>query len=331
MTAAREKHTTVTQPRENHFRAGKKTTPNVLLRDARKGKRWTQEKLAEEIGVSPLTVSRWERGETSPDSYARSKLCRVFGKNPEELGLLNEPGLGEQIPSSNQNGTAFHLDYEASLREEILEEDPPPRYKTNLLPWYVILTREREVRSWSQGDLARKMWENGSRYIDPKTISRWERGMALPSPQNRQLLMLIFGKSAEELGFLRAKTSPLRRPIPQNLPILCGDCERPEITATLATTVIDLGQTRTTFYLRFTNGTAEDGGLKFESLSLTDPNGDFLLGHSVGSFLLGAGQSIPLAVVFDWIPQPYTGYSLNIVLIRPNKWRNSYQPLVLRF
>jgi len=53
--------------------------PNVLLRDAREQQRWTQKVVAGKIGVSVLTVGRWERGETAPSRYACSKLCRLLG------------------------------------------------------------------------------------------------------------------------------------------------------------------------------------------------------------------------------------------------------------
>lgn len=48
----------------------------------------SQEELAAKLGVSPITVSRWERGISFPDSYACQRLCEVFGKESiEELGF----------------------------------------------------------------------------------------------------------------------------------------------------------------------------------------------------------------------------------------------------
>jgi hypothetical protein len=136
---------------------------------------------------------------------------------------------------------------------------------------------------------------------------------------------------AEELGFLTAIASSAVWTITKNLPVPCGDCDRPKVTVTLDTIVINQIGNQTTFYFRLANGTREDAGLRFESVSLTDPHGDFFLGRSVGSFLLAARQSIPLSLVFDWVPAQDTPYSLNIVLIRPNKWRNTYQPIALTF
>ncbi|MBA2288239.1 MAG: tetratricopeptide repeat protein [Ktedonobacteraceae bacterium] len=62
--------------------------PNRLLQQERERQNWTQLRLATEIGTTPFNVSRWERGLTSPGPYFRGKLCTVFRKRPEELGLL---------------------------------------------------------------------------------------------------------------------------------------------------------------------------------------------------------------------------------------------------
>src|SRR5436305_10759955 len=37
------------------------------IREARAAKGWKQKNLAAEAGVEPITVSRWERGATTPD------------------------------------------------------------------------------------------------------------------------------------------------------------------------------------------------------------------------------------------------------------------------
>jgi WD40 repeat protein/transcriptional regulator with XRE-family HTH domain len=58
------------------------------------------------------------------------------------------------------------------------------------------LKHERELRGWSQAYLAEMI---GS---DPKTVSRWERGIVLPSPFFLQQLVKIFDMNAEELGLL---------------------------------------------------------------------------------------------------------------------------------
>ncbi len=64
------------------------------------------------------------------------------------------------------------------------------------------LRRERERRGWSQAQVAEKIDAPGSFYI-----SRWERGIAVPSPHYRARLCTLFQKDAHELGFLLEQSS----------------------------------------------------------------------------------------------------------------------------
>src|SRR5205085_401715 len=42
---------------------------------------------------------------------------------------------------------------------------------------------------------------------ESKTVGRWERGEAFPSPYNRRKLVELYGKNAEELGFLKEESN----------------------------------------------------------------------------------------------------------------------------
>jgi len=66
--------------------------PNERLRYEREIRGWSQKRVADQLDTSEDTVSRWERGERKPDSYYREKLCLLFGKNAEELGLIDPIG-----------------------------------------------------------------------------------------------------------------------------------------------------------------------------------------------------------------------------------------------
>ena len=52
--------------------------------------RWTQLEVADQLGTTPGNVSRWERGITSPGPYFRSRLCELFGRSAQELGLSQD-------------------------------------------------------------------------------------------------------------------------------------------------------------------------------------------------------------------------------------------------
>ena len=59
------------------------------LRLERERRGWSQADLAERIGkISVKTIGRWERGYSLPQPYYRQKFSEVFGKSPEELGLV---------------------------------------------------------------------------------------------------------------------------------------------------------------------------------------------------------------------------------------------------
>jgi transcriptional regulator with XRE-family HTH domain len=78
------------------------------------------------------------------------------------------------------------------------------------------LTRERELRGWSQEELA------GQIQAHPKNVGRWERGEATPSKFYQKKLCELFGKNAVELGFLAEEEGELSKDTPiedQQLPL----------------------------------------------------------------------------------------------------------------
>jgi transcriptional regulator with XRE-family HTH domain len=68
-----------------------RSQPNQLLRQARKERCWSQADLAEQIGGTNETISRWENGVNTPQPEQLKKLCEVFGKTPAELGYPPRP------------------------------------------------------------------------------------------------------------------------------------------------------------------------------------------------------------------------------------------------
>ena len=59
------------------------------------------------------------------------------------------------------------------------------------------LKRTRELQGWSQEHVGQAVG------TDAFTVSRWERGVTMPSPHFRQKLCTLFGLSAAELGLVR--------------------------------------------------------------------------------------------------------------------------------
>jgi transcriptional regulator with XRE-family HTH domain len=61
------------------------------LAERRKALGYSQEFLAEQLGIDRTTVGRWERGETAPYPHVRPELCRVLKVTADELNALLAP------------------------------------------------------------------------------------------------------------------------------------------------------------------------------------------------------------------------------------------------
>jgi tetratricopeptide (TPR) repeat protein/transcriptional regulator with XRE-family HTH domain len=100
-------------------------TPNIRLKAQRLRKQWSQVYVATMIGTNDVTVSRWENGVTFPSLYYREKLCELFGKSADDLGLVpvvEETSRSEEKASSS---TVWNVPYRRNPfftgREDILE------------------------------------------------------------------------------------------------------------------------------------------------------------------------------------------------------------------
>jgi tetratricopeptide (TPR) repeat protein/transcriptional regulator with XRE-family HTH domain len=71
------------------------TTNSLLLRE-RLNRKWSRVQLADQLGTTPITIARWEHGKTAPGPFSKTRLCELFGKSPEALGLV--PSIGEFEP-----------------------------------------------------------------------------------------------------------------------------------------------------------------------------------------------------------------------------------------
>jgi transcriptional regulator with XRE-family HTH domain len=72
------------------------------IKAARAAKGWKQKHLAAEVSVEPITVSRWERGATTPDFDALALIAEATGR-PLSYFLggdeapAESPGLAEAV------------------------------------------------------------------------------------------------------------------------------------------------------------------------------------------------------------------------------------------
>ena len=78
----------------------------TFLRELRKEKNLTQEQLAEILGVSGRTVSRWETGSNMPDLAIMIDLADYYDIDNKEL--LNGERKSEMDKELIVNGTLVH-------------------------------------------------------------------------------------------------------------------------------------------------------------------------------------------------------------------------------
>ncbi|MBP3410414.1 MAG: helix-turn-helix transcriptional regulator [Clostridia bacterium] len=58
---------------------------NLRLKAARAAMDWSQQRLADEVGVSRQTINAIEKGEYNPTIRLCIAICRVLGKTLDEL------------------------------------------------------------------------------------------------------------------------------------------------------------------------------------------------------------------------------------------------------
>lgn len=83
-----------------------KSSINSSLRQERLLRGWSQQALADQLGTTIVTVSRWERGIQYPGPMMRLKLCTLFEKTESELGLFAEENKEAPSSQSSENASA---------------------------------------------------------------------------------------------------------------------------------------------------------------------------------------------------------------------------------
>ena len=69
-----------------------------LVSEARQERRWSQQRLAEELGVSRQTVISVEKGRFDPSLPLAFRLSAVFGRPLEELFFPESAPEGTPLP-----------------------------------------------------------------------------------------------------------------------------------------------------------------------------------------------------------------------------------------
>ena len=74
-----------------------------FISECRKEKQLTQEQLAEQLGVTSKSISKWENGNCLPDASKYKSLCEILGIT------VNELFSGERLSSETENEAKDYL------------------------------------------------------------------------------------------------------------------------------------------------------------------------------------------------------------------------------
>ena len=94
------------------------------LRKLRQGKRLSQEYVAERLGVSAKAVSRWEKGDSTPDMEKLIAISDMFEISLDELVMDKVPTqIGEN---------SFKSEIASELKEKVLTDENKKKAKKGL-------------------------------------------------------------------------------------------------------------------------------------------------------------------------------------------------------
>ena len=82
----------------------------------RAGRGWSQERLAQELGITRQAVGRWEKGSGLPDAKSLMALARVFGVEAEWL-------LDEDTDAVPQQAGSMRFELLINFIESVLDSD----------------------------------------------------------------------------------------------------------------------------------------------------------------------------------------------------------------
>src|SRR5438876_3640956 len=68
-----------------------------IVRAKRLGRGWTQGELAERLGMTNVTISRWEKGRVEPSPVFWEKFLEVIGEKNENKKRVGKPVLAQTV------------------------------------------------------------------------------------------------------------------------------------------------------------------------------------------------------------------------------------------
>lgn len=80
-----------------------KSMINKNLKRLRNQHQYTQEMLAEELGVSRQVIAKWERGDSTPELHFCMMLADLYNVTLDNLANYNEKEAGLSVPPKGKH------------------------------------------------------------------------------------------------------------------------------------------------------------------------------------------------------------------------------------
>lgn len=156
------------------------------LYELRKKQGLSQEELAEKLGVSRQAVSKWERGEASPDTDNLIALAKIYGLSLDEL-IFGEKETKEEKSEDIKNGNKVNIGPSGIY----VETDDGDKVQINLKGIHVTEGNHIHINSDDDDDDDDEddEWEN-IKIKNKYKFSFWHK---LPYPIICTIAYLIFG------------------------------------------------------------------------------------------------------------------------------------------
>jgi len=106
----------------------------------RKEKGYSQEALAEQLGISRQAVSKWERAESSPDTSNLITLAKLYGVSLDELLDTDQEKFESGEPIKKKDSLDIGVSREEKIEE--LPEEELPEYEYVKIGWDGIHVKE---------------------------------------------------------------------------------------------------------------------------------------------------------------------------------------------
>ncbi|MFF0146991.1 helix-turn-helix protein [Amycolatopsis sulphurea] len=144
----------------------------AIRRDALAARRealgFTQETLAQELGVELSTTGRWERGTLTPQPWRRPDLAKLLKVSLDDLDILLNPP-GSKIATGHASATRCEVMVDAALLTGVIaadhmlgtrSEEPLRRHRTTLSSASArVADLHRKYQAAHYGDVARRLPE----------------------------------------------------------------------------------------------------------------------------------------------------------------------------